>query len=278
MDDLHRGLLVKTYISVAEADQSWSASERRLAKELVLHVWGKLLDGADLQETILRLSGQATSLKWYGLVRPFTEMEPLRDRIGQLETIVIRFANLVAKADDRLRPSEARVLHSLQDELDLHLRAIPFDEHDHQAAQRCGTQAVADLRAGAQQLREQCELDTGQPPPVPHAPSAEGPSLEEATAELERLIGMQPVKQEVESLTNYILLQRRRAEAGAARNQPEPAHRLHRESRHGKDDGCQDRGPDSWCAGDTPEGSCDRNRPFWTCCRIRGPNRTEDEQ
>lgn len=215
MDDLHRGLLVKIYFSVSEADRSWGRPERELAKELVLHVWGKLLDEDDLKQTMLRLSSQANNLKWYGLVRPFSEMEPLRDRVGQLETIIIRSANLVAKADDRLTEAEARVLHSIQDQIDNHLRAIPYAEieSDHDRAQQLGTKAATEINAGAQELRQKCELESNStPPPIPPAPPQL--SLEEARGKLDTLIGLGGIKKEIDSLINYLVLQRNRLEAG----------------------------------------------------------------
>jgi AAA+ superfamily predicted ATPase len=213
MDDLHRGLLVKTYVCIAEADRSWSKEERLLAKDLVLHVWGKLLDGKQLKQTMVSLSGQAVGLKWFALVRPFGEIEPLRDRIGRLETIVIRFANLVAKADGHLNPAEARVLHSLQEEMDRHLRSIPYAEGDHDTAQQRGSQAVVEVAAGAQKVRQEYHLPpTEQETAEPVRDAAV--TLEQANGELQRLIGLGEIKHEIASLVNYLLLQKKRSQAG----------------------------------------------------------------
>ena len=218
MDDLHRGLLVKTFISIAEADRSLGKAELVLAKELILHVWGKLLDEDDLKDTVLRLSDQAAKLKWYGLVRPFTEIEPLRDRIGRLETNIIRMANLVAKADDVVTESEARCLQSIQEKLDTHLRSIPYADLDHEHAQQIGTKAVTEIRAGSQELRQQVDLkDESKPPPLPV--SNPRPSLEEARSHLDKLIGLGGIKSEVDSLINYLMLQRNRAQAGLPETQ-----------------------------------------------------------
>lgn len=219
MDDLHRGLLVKTYISVAEADRVFGRVERLFARELVLHVWGKLLDDDLLKETILRLSRQAADLKWYGLVRPFAEIEPLRDRIGHLETVVLRSANLIAKADGQMTEVEARVLRSLQAELDAHLRAIPYATLDHEEVNRHGTRAVTEMTADAGALRQKCELEAApQPPPLPQE-AQPGVTLEDARGELEKLIGLDGIKREIESLINYLVLQKNRAKVGLAETQ-----------------------------------------------------------
>lgn len=213
MDDLHRGLLVKVFVSVAEADRSWGKAEQTLARELILHVWGRLLDRKELKATMLRLSTQASKLRWYSLVRPFTEVEPLRDRIGQLETIVVRLANLIAKADGKLTESESRMLHTIQEQLDSHLRAIPYATLDHSHAQERGTKAIEDLQSDRQQYREAYAVEESKQPTPPPAPQRRI-SLEEARDQLNGLIGLDGIKSEIESLVNYLALQKSRARVG----------------------------------------------------------------
>ena len=76
-------------------------------------------------------------------------------------------ANLVAKADGVVSDKEAAVLHSIQHQLDTHLRSIPYAEHDHSHAQQSGANAVHEIRAGAQELRKKCDLESSSPPPLP---------------------------------------------------------------------------------------------------------------
>lgn len=217
MDDLHRGLLIKTFASISEADKRWSGPERKLAQELFLHVWGQLLTGRELRDAILGVSQHAITLSWLSLVRPFAEIEPLREQIGKLETIVVRLSNLVAKSDGTLTQSEANVLASIRDELNRHLRAIPFDS-DHETADRTGSQAVTHMQKEISTVRTTYTLK-----PIPNQVAALDPDddpipipgdpLKEAMAELDGLIGMEGIKEEVRSLTNFILMQRQRREA-----------------------------------------------------------------
>src|SRR5687768_11543759 len=67
MDDLHRGLLVKVYVTVSEADRRWSANEQLLAEILFEHVWSRCLAGDDLREAIQNISQKSLRLKWYSL-------------------------------------------------------------------------------------------------------------------------------------------------------------------------------------------------------------------
>ena len=45
MDDLHRALLVKVFVSICESDRRWSTNEQFLAQALVIHLWGRRLRG-----------------------------------------------------------------------------------------------------------------------------------------------------------------------------------------------------------------------------------------
>lgn len=234
MDDLHRALVLKVYFSICEADRKWSRAERQLAQELFDHLWDRWLEGAQLTETARRAAQDSARLKWYSLVRPFDRLAPLRERVGELETIVIRLANLVARADGRLAPSEADAIRSLQEELHRHLRRLPIEGPDqHEMADAQGPQAIQQIQreaehiqsatrtaaepegasrspTGRSQIRTQVEFAT--PPKQPA--KVEQLSLEDALAELKALIGLKRVKHEVRTLTNFLELQQRRRAAG----------------------------------------------------------------
>ena len=75
-------------------------------------------------------SGEAMRL--YSLVRPFDQIAPLRNRIGELVTIVLRLANMVAKADGSVTAAEAANLRNIQHELESEIVRIPIDEPSQQ--------------------------------------------------------------------------------------------------------------------------------------------------
>lgn len=106
MDDLHRALVIKVYFTVCQADRKWSQAERSLAELLIEHLWKQRLTGDQLRAAAQQLAQDAAKLKWYALVRPFDQIVPLRDRVGTLETIVMRLANLVGRHDGKLDDKE----------------------------------------------------------------------------------------------------------------------------------------------------------------------------
>ena len=211
MDNLHKALAVKVFVSVCEADRRWSTKEQALARVLVEHLWLKTLHGDELREAILDMSGRAAKLRWYELVRPFDEIAPLRDRVGELETIAVRLANVVARADGAVRSVEAGAVRSIHEELSSQLRAVPIDEPaQHQAADQAGRTAIQQI------LEQSSQVQTAVKAEEKPAAQAEPPkeSLEDVLAELDRLIGLAPIKREVRTLANFLKVQAERERAG----------------------------------------------------------------
>jgi tellurite resistance protein len=118
MDDLHKGVLVKLYCEMALVDGQWSSRERQLARALFLHIWDRDLTGSQLEEATQGLTQKAAQLKWSSLVRPFARIPPLREHIGELATILMRLANMIAKADGQLSEKERQLLARLREDFD----------------------------------------------------------------------------------------------------------------------------------------------------------------
>ena len=57
-------------------------------------------------------------------MQPFEASPSLRERVDELETIVLRIANLVAKCDGHVTEGEAAVLRTIEEELSRHLRPL----------------------------------------------------------------------------------------------------------------------------------------------------------
>jgi len=236
MDDLHRALLVKVFVTICEADRRWTKNEKFLAEVLLFHLWSQWLDGDRLKLALSQMSEKATKLKWYSLVRPFDQIAPLRNRVGELETIVTRLANIIARADGAMRPGEAAHVKMIQDEMFLHLRQIPIDtptegEDSHEARIETikkilhDASKLPDTRGGAASTpaagtqttetqtapgKVQVEVETKAGKTATEEPKL---TLEEALAELDQLIGLENIKEEVRTLTNFLKVQKQREAA-----------------------------------------------------------------
>ncbi|TWT35134.1 Stage V sporulation protein K [Posidoniimonas corsicana] len=213
MDDLHRGLVLKVYLTVCEADQKWSQQERLLAEVLCHHLWGQWIEGDQLRDAMKKASSESAKLAWSTLVRPFRELPPLAEKSAELETMVTRLANLVARCDGSLCPAEQAALRQIENELrgvlPLDSASAPPPETSPEPRQPDASlyQELETPPTGRPTQRSQPARED-RPRPTPQA------TVEEALAELDRLIGLNAIKHEVRSLTNFLKLQGRREEAG----------------------------------------------------------------
>ncbi len=228
MVDLHKGLIIKIYVSIAEADLRWSRDEQLLAREMIDHIWQQRLHGDQLRQAAERLFADARDLKWAALVRPFEQFAPLRERVADVETVVMRLANLVAKADGAVTPGEANTIRSIQQEVDIQLNRLSLDGPElRDSVREQQAQAVQIVHQDASDLRRQCELPQASDTPTngldDPGPAKGEEGIGEALDELDKLIGLANVKREVRTLTNFLRMQQHRKSAGL----PQQALNLH---------------------------------------------------
>ena len=209
MDDLHRGLLIKVYVTIVRADERWTGPEKLVAAAMIEHLWGEELQGQQLREAATELFKQADMLAWESLVAPFVRYEPLADSKAQVETIVMRLANLVAKCDGNTIPEEEAALHTLQRDIDMALHPAKPEETLAPLSGHAGKTATAHQQ---QQAVEELPSDGGE---VISEEDRQA-KLKRAMDELDSLIGLKTVKDRVRSYANFLRLQQERREAGLA--------------------------------------------------------------
>ena len=212
MDDLHRGLLIKVYVTVVRADNRWSVPEKKVAAAMIEHLWDQELRGNELREAATELFQQADLLKWEALVAPFVRYKPLADSKSHVETVVMRLANLVAKCDGELLDEESIALHTLQREIDMAL--YPADPKSVLAPLAPSTEKSKGKRAteSKEKGNQKKEKKSNVSEPVTEAEREQ--RLAVAMKELDELIGLDTVKERVKSYTNFLRLQTQRRDAG----------------------------------------------------------------
>lgn len=248
MHDLHQGLAMKVFASVVPDVRAQTLEQRQLGRVLLEHIWGLPVMGSQLHEAVDWLINASRNFQWHDLVRPFSELPELRERWGELETLTMRMAQLLAAtdgetslADNELIGLMRRQLNELSSRTPRHLTR----ESDAQSARN----AISALGEAASQLREGLH-DAGPDRPAPNAkldphaasssnqpgsvatpgarsPGARSPEdrspedrLAEARGKLDGLIGLDAIKDQVQTLTNFLNMERQREAAGLPLTRP----------------------------------------------------------
>ena len=226
MRNLERGLLVKVFVEIAQSDGRVSASEFSLAAELFEHAWRTKVESGRLRETLKQVAAQSGALSWGSLLRPFAQLPPLRKRVAELETIVVRVANLVAKIDGHISPDETTRLKWIQDELERQLVPLPLDHTvpvDHTVPLNAGDDDDLPVVGRAQTVKHATDDDDDDwnipKATAPANAEARAKQLAEALAELHGLIGLASIKHDVQELVNFLKIQEHRAKVGLPRTE-----------------------------------------------------------
>ncbi|TWU40567.1 AAA family ATPase [Novipirellula artificiosorum] len=241
MDDLHQGLLMKVFSAVVPDASSRSMEQRQLGRVLLEHLWGKSVMGNQLHEAVDWLVTASKEFQWSDLVRPFVEIAAIRDRWGELETLVMRMANLLASVDGDMSVADNSNLDSMREQMK-ELGSVPVVEHNSQADTDNARDALVWLRAEAKRLREGAGVAAAEKPtptpgpgaaPAPRTDAkATSPDLEpvddrtpeqrlaEARQKLDQLIGLHAIKDQIQTLTNFLKMEARREKEGLPTTRP----------------------------------------------------------
>lgn len=219
MEDLGRALLVKIFLAIMQADRKFCGAERQLAQLLLEKLWGRHFADDEIGAVMRELVPMADKFDWYRLLRPFEEVLELHERVGEVETVVMRFANLVAKADGTLAPEEAVQLKGLLAEIHRHLLPVPIEHVEPPPGVPVGVPIepgefdefvpVKAVSAGAEK-----DSTAAASPEL-----SQEDRLQAALKSLDELIGLASIKAEVRELTRFLQVQQHREEAGLPRTQ-----------------------------------------------------------
>jgi hypothetical protein len=217
MVDLHRGLLIKLFVEVSECERSWHPEETELARELLDHVWGANVDKDQLPDVLHNVAQLDTTVEWENVLGPFARIPALADQVAELNTCVMRIANLIVKADGRLSKTEAVRLTSVQATLERILRVHdPATPKSSSEVARAGSNVAQLLPprapeaggAGAGEKRPQPADSSATRLPAPHKSPRQ--MLTDAVAELNGLIGLKALKKDIQQLVNLLEVQKQR--------------------------------------------------------------------
>ena len=227
-------LLVKVFVEVAFSDCVWSSNEAWLAQVLMEELLRKKLDKRELKNVLDDLYQINSEDSWQSVLEPFTLLDELIEFRPELESGLMRIANIVAKVDGKVTEQTIGQLKNIQWQIRQFLsepRQVDyssgyaarkqFDETweagksdttvNSAAAPTMQPAAAASVSvATEQQQQEESKQEI--------APVDQQKRLEIAMAQLDELIGIEAVKDEVKGLVNFLKVQTARAKAGLPEN------------------------------------------------------------
>jgi hypothetical protein len=203
MLDLQRGLVIKIFVQIANADRRWTAVERTFGLAVVQHVWSTTLVDDNLTQTLQMLSNHADSLSWGGLLNPFVRLPILQREVSKLHTHLTRIANITAKADGQICQAEQNSLRAIQLSLNEILnRPAPPDLTTPVKTKKTSKRPHLPQQISQTQTNDKATTAPLEPPPPI--------DLDAALAELNSLIGLETIKAEVRKLIDFLKIQTER--------------------------------------------------------------------
>jgi len=214
---------MKVYATAVPSLHADTMHHRQLGRATLEHIWGATVMGTQLRSAVNWLIEESEKFRWQDLVRPFAEIPPLRDRWGELEGLVMRAATLIATADGDQSTGDNRLLAEMRQQLERIADRSPDKFVDDAQPSR---EAIKWLREEADRLRSSKPLATPtpplpspQPPRSPHSAPQPQPAdnrspeerLAEARKKLDELVGLTTIKESIQTLTNFLKLERLRA-------------------------------------------------------------------
>jgi DNA polymerase III delta prime subunit len=242
MGDLHQGFLMKVFAAIVPDTSARTLEQRQLGRVLLEHIWGKSVMGSQLHEAVDWLVSASADFEWKDLVRPFAEIPELRDRWGELETLAMRMANLLTSVDGDVSVADNRNLQRMREQFD-ELQGRASVTVDHQVDTDNARDALKWLRDEAKRLREGVGVTAAEKPtplagpggsvtaeksPVKQAAKVPEPvdertpeqRLAEAREKLDRLIGLDAIKDQIQTLTNFLKMETKREQEGLPTTRP----------------------------------------------------------
>ena len=227
-------LLVKVFVEVAFSDCVWSSNEAWLAQVLMEELLRKKLSKRELKGVLDDLYQINSEDSWQIVLEPFTLLEELVEFRPELESGLMRMANIVAKVDGMVTEQTIGQLKNIQWQIRQFLnkpRQVDYSSayiatkqidaavsnSTNASAYSPAPQPVASPTTAETMTAGATAVATEQVEAKPD-PEERHQRLEKAVAQLDQLVGIGSVKNEVKGLINFLKVQTARAKAGLPEN------------------------------------------------------------
>jgi hypothetical protein len=211
MIDLQRGLVLKVFMEMAQADHRVGPAEMDLARELFEHAWGCRLNDQQLKESLIHYT-ESTHLRWESLLRPFERFSTFIPHAAELQTLALQLAWRVAEAGGLGDPRVEKQFHWIRTQLQRALDRVPVAGTIPYAVPLPSKLSSVQVANEDSDIHPPTAVHEAQPGRLPGRPGPE--CMAEVLQSLDELIGLDSIKQEIRELVNFLMIQAERAKLG----------------------------------------------------------------
>lgn len=209
IQDLFRGLFLKIIHGVVLSDRKLTSNELQLCRRIFTQLWNRDFSEENVKSVLIK-HAQQEPYRWEDLLWPFGRLQAFHSRVAELETLVMRLAQLLRRADGKNTETETNYVRWLHGELQRVLHPLRADVGDDSQAAVTGTKAKSGKKIAQQIKGSLAQEDPLKPLAVP----ADLVDLDELLKELEGLIGLAAVKRDVKELVHFLTMQKQRQKHG----------------------------------------------------------------
>ena len=181
LNDLANGLVMKVFASVANQVSVDNIGARQLGRVTLQHIWGTAVQGEKLREAIGWLIQTAGEFEWHDLLRPLAAGPEGSARVDAVRGAAARMAQLITAVDGQDTTADQKAVDEM-------LRRMATDS----VQQIIGEPVIG-------------EPVLGEPIVGDHQPPQQ--RLADARAKLDRLVGLEGIKDQIQTLSNFLEMQ-----------------------------------------------------------------------
>lgn len=229
LNDLANGLIMKVFASVVPQVSAESIGARQLGRVTLQHIWGSAVQGDRLREAIGWLIQTANEFEWRDLLRPLASGPEGQSHIDAVRGSAVRMAQLITAVDGDDTDSDQRAIDAMLRRMTIQGAESIMTEPGLES----NNDPLAWLRGEAARLRDQTSSLETQPAvretqsagssgnwdstvlqPAPESEQTAEERLEAARAKLDRLVGLDAIKDQIQTLSNFLKMQSLREAEG----------------------------------------------------------------
>jgi SpoVK/Ycf46/Vps4 family AAA+-type ATPase len=209
IQDLFRGMFLKIIHGMVLADRKLTSNEVQLCRRIFTQLWQRPFTDDNVKAVLIK-HAQQDPYRWEDLLWPFERLPAFRTHLAEFETLALRLAQLLRRADGQSGEAETNHLRWVHSELQRILHPIRVDVNDDSQVPPPTSKTQPGKKTAQQVKSAVAQQEALKPLAVP----ADLVDLDSLLKELDDLVGLTAVKRDVKELVHFLAMQKQRQQHG----------------------------------------------------------------